>query len=92
MYLFLFRYASGHSYYFLLYDGYCPQNTFYIKILQDKGVNISFTDLTKLKNGDHLIICQKKVKNYISKNYSVEIIKNIRNVTKCKIISRTTKS
>ncbi len=77
--------------YYLLDDapwGYNAHNKFYVKILQDKGVNISFKDWKKLDKGDKVIAYQKNVKDYIVMHYNHDIINVTGNVTRFKIYDR----
>lgn len=61
-----------HSYF--LYNGYNPHHWFYIRTLQDKGVNIDYKDWTKLEVNDKVIACQDDVKNYINEHYTSEVL------------------
>jgi 4-amino-4-deoxy-L-arabinose transferase-like glycosyltransferase len=74
--------------YFLLYDGYGAQNEFYVNILNDKGINISFKDWKTLKEGDKVIVQQQSIKDFIEQNYSYNIIGRYgNNVIKYEIIN-----
>ncbi|WP_317899860.1 ArnT family glycosyltransferase [Aurantibacillus circumpalustris] len=53
----------------LAYDGYKAQNTFYLRVLNDKGVNTHEKEYTGLVKNDMVIACQEHVKNYIRNNY-----------------------
>jgi len=77
--------------YFLLYDGYNAHNKFYLNILNDNGVKIEFKDWTNLNDGDKVIVCQQNVKEYINNNYLYEVIENINNISKYRIISKINK-
>lgn len=77
--------------FYFLYDGpwgYNAHNKFYLKILQDKGVGISFKDWKNLDKGDKVIAHQREVKDYIIMNYAHDIINVTGNVTKFKIYDR----
>ena len=69
----------------LLYDGYNAQNLFYLKMLNDKGVQISFKDWRKLAPMDIVIACQNHVKQYVEEHYEHEIIQINENVVTYKI-------
>lgn len=72
--------------YYLLFDGYNAQIQFYLNILNDKGINISFKDWKNLDSGDKVITYQNNVKQYINEHYTFEKISEIVNVQKNKII------
>jgi 4-amino-4-deoxy-L-arabinose transferase-like glycosyltransferase len=77
--------------YFLLDDspwGYNPHIKFYVVILQDKRVNISFKDWKNLNNGDRVITHQKNIKDYIIMNYTHDVINQTGNITKFNIYGR----
>ena len=59
---------------YLIYSGYKADNIFYLNILKDKGIDISLKDREKLKIGDKVIVCQKKVEQYIDKHYGYEVL------------------
>lgn len=70
---------------FLLYDGYYAHNLFYINILNDKGVNISLKDWTKLEAGDVVLTHHSHLKDYIATHYTSEVIETTGNVITYKI-------
>jgi 4-amino-4-deoxy-L-arabinose transferase-like glycosyltransferase len=78
------------GYYLAFYevDGNNAHNLFYLNILNDKGVTISFKDWKILDKGDKVIAHQKEVKEYIIMNYTHDIINVAGNVTKFKIYDR----
>ena len=73
---------------YLLYDGYNAHNLFYLKILNDEGVQIAFKDWRNLSPMDITIACQNQVKQYIKKHYKHEIIHTTGNVLTYKIYGR----
>lgn len=74
--------------YYLLYDGYKAHNDFYLRMLQDKGIAISFKDWKELENGSRVIAYQNNVKQYVEDNYNYELIKETGKVKKYKINDR----
>jgi hypothetical protein len=77
------KYNLNNSY--LLYDGYKTHNLFYLKLLNDKGTQISFYDWRNLKSGDTAIAYQTNVKQYLSDHYNYEVILKNGNVLMYKI-------
>jgi 4-amino-4-deoxy-L-arabinose transferase-like glycosyltransferase len=73
---------------FLLYDGYYAQNLFYINSLQEKGVHVNFKNWENLDNNDVVFAYQNHVKEFVEKNYSVEILNQVKNVVTYKIHGR----
>jgi len=75
--------------YILLHNGYYAHNLFYVRILQDKGMAISLkTDWKNLKVNDRVLVHQQEVKDYITRHYSVDLLKNYHNVLFYKIKGR----
>ncbi len=74
--------------YYLCEEGYNPQNTFYLKILQKKGIKISPKDCANLSVGEKAIAHQKNIKDFIDSHYNTEIIGQFDNVVKYKINGR----
>jgi hypothetical protein len=75
--------------YTLLHNGYYAHNLFYVRILQDKGMDISLkTDWKNLKVNDRVLVHQQEVNDYITRNYSVDLLKNYHNVLFYKIKGR----
>lgn len=70
---------------YLLYDGYNAHNLFYLNILNDRGVQISFKNWRKLASMDIVIAYQNHVKKYVKKYYKQEIIQVDGNVVTYKI-------
>ncbi len=70
---------------YLLYRGYKVQNIFYLNILNDKGVKISFKDWKNLNSGDVAIACQDNIKNYVEEHYDFEVINKVGKVLTYKI-------
>jgi hypothetical protein len=66
------KYDLNHHY--LVYEGYNAHLLFYIKILNDKGIDISFKDWSKLLPNDTVIVSQHYLKEFIEKNYDFKLI------------------
>ncbi|MCF8297452.1 MAG: glycosyltransferase family 39 protein [Saprospiraceae bacterium] len=73
--------------YFILYDGHYANLRFYMNILNDRGVDISFKNWKNLQSGDLVIVCQNNVKQYVEEHYDLEKIEEIGNVIKYRIIT-----
>jgi len=58
---------------YVLYEGYNTHNLFYIKLLNEKGTNISFKDWTDLSPGDIVIAHQPHVREYVEQHYMHEV-------------------
>ncbi len=71
-----------------IYDSYCPQNLFYIKVLKNKGVNILFKDAKFLKNNEVVISYKTSIEEYLRTNYNLELIAENGSINRYKIISR----
>lgn len=76
---------SGYT---LLHGGYAPHHYFYITVMNDKGVDISLRkDAKNLKPNDKVFAQQSDIKDYISSNYTYEILRTEKDVVFYKIIS-----
>ena len=64
----------------LLHDGYDAHITFYVDILNDKGINFVRKNWEKLESGDIVITHQNQIKEYIEKTYSCKLIESYGNV------------
>ena len=71
-----------------IYDSYCPQNLFYIKILKNKGVNILFKDAKFLKNNEVVLSYKTSTEDYLITNYNLELIAKNGSINKYKVISK----
>lgn len=72
--------------YKLLNDGYAANNLFYIRLLNDKGVDIQIRfDWKNFQENDKVIAYQDHVRDYLTSNYSVEVIQSFYNVFYYKI-------
>jgi len=71
---------------YLLYEGYEIQNLFYLNLLNDKGVKISFKDWRNLAPSDKVIAHQPNVKKYVEENYAHEVLYTRGNIVTYKII------
>ena len=80
------KYDLNHQY--LLYDGYNAHHLFYVKILSDKGIQISFKDWRRLEPADIAIAHQDHVKHYVEEHYEHEAIHAEGNVVTYKIYGR----
>jgi 4-amino-4-deoxy-L-arabinose transferase-like glycosyltransferase len=74
--------------YFYLNEAYVAQDYFYLERLKQKGVNINRKNFWELAPGDHVIVAEASIKDYIAKNYeaNVEFTKN--HIVLYKIIGR----
>lgn len=77
---------------FLIYDGYSAQNLFYMNVLNDKGIQLSFKSADKLENGDVVIVCQDKMKDYIANHYQISPIAQSNNIFTYKIVDKSGKN
>lgn len=50
------------------------QLQFYMKMLQDKGVNVSFGDFRTLVPGDRIIVCEQNIKDYLLKKHTCKVL------------------
>lgn len=73
---------------YLLYNGYNAQNLFYLNILNDKGIQISFKDWKKLSPLDIAIAYQNNVKRYVEEHYEYDVVHTEGNVVTYKINGR----
>lgn len=73
---------------YLLYDGYGVHNLFYLKILNDQGIQISFKYWKNLQKEDIVIAQQENVKLYLEENYTLEKMNTKGNVITYKIHGR----
>jgi 4-amino-4-deoxy-L-arabinose transferase-like glycosyltransferase len=76
---------------YVLYDGYNAHNLFYVNILNDKGIKISFKDWAKLEPTDVSITQQAHIKQYVEKHYENEIININGSIVTYKIHGRNDK-
>lgn len=74
--------------YYLMPKGNNIQNNFYIKILESKGIMLSFKDWKKLEKGDKVLVSKNNIKNYIEKKYFYQVIKEKGNIIKYQIYGR----
>ena len=66
-------------------------NQFYLNVLNDKGIKISFKDWTKLEPMDISIAQQVHIKQYVEEHYENEIININGSVVTYKIHARNDK-
>jgi 4-amino-4-deoxy-L-arabinose transferase-like glycosyltransferase len=59
---------------YLLYDGYNSHNLFYVKLLNEKGINFNYKDWRKLSVGDVVITQQFHLKEYVKKSYNNKLL------------------
>lgn len=70
--------VSGYT---LLQNDYGAHNQFYINILKDKGVDINLKyDWKNINVNDMVIAHQQEVKDYITKNYTFDVVKSYYNI------------
>lgn len=69
----------------LLTHGYNTQNLLYVKVLQDKGVDIEVKDWQNLEPNDKVLVHQPEMMECINEFYDYEILSKARNVYKLKI-------
>ena len=74
--------------YYLLLKEYNTPVKVYLKILQDKGVDIILKDWKHLDDGDKVIAFEKEVKQYIDKHYAYEVIQKKEYVVTYKVLNR----
>lgn len=77
------KYDLNHCY--LLYDGYNTQNLFYLRILQDNGVEVDFKDKRTLNSGDVVVVQQEDIKVWLKANYSIRELSKTGNIIQYKI-------
>lgn len=73
---------------YLVYDDYYAHNLFYLNLLNDNGVKISFKDKDDLKPYDTVIVPQNHNKQYIMDRYNYEVISTINTVVTYRIDGR----
>jgi 4-amino-4-deoxy-L-arabinose transferase-like glycosyltransferase len=72
----------------LLYEGYKAPNLFYVKALNERGVQFEFKDWKELEKGDIVIACQENIKQYIQEHYFFEFVEVKKKVVTLKIQER----
>jgi len=73
---------------YLLYEGYDLQNLFYIRLLNEKGVNVSIKKLKDVKVGDVVITSQNPVRNHLRNNYHIKELERDQIVYTYKILQQ----
>lgn len=73
---------------FICFAGEISPVYFYVNLLNDKNMHVSFKDWNNLQQGDLVIAGQKNVKTEIEKKYEVEITEDVNKVRKYKIFGR----
>lgn len=73
---------------YVLYDGFNTHYLFYLKVLNGKGINISFKDWKQLEAGDLVIAQQQHIKQYVEENYKFESSNLKQNVVKYNIYGK----
>jgi 4-amino-4-deoxy-L-arabinose transferase-like glycosyltransferase len=71
---------------FLLIDDSTDQFFLYLKVLEKKGVHVSYKTREELKAGDTIIMWEQRLKDYIASKYNYETIENYKNISKYKLI------
>jgi 4-amino-4-deoxy-L-arabinose transferase-like glycosyltransferase len=64
----------------LVHEGYATHNLFYLRLLNDKGVNISFAKVGDLKKGQAVIVHQADQDSILKKNFYTTQISAHKNV------------
>ena len=72
----------------LLYDGYSPQNHFYAKLLNEKGVLLAQKDWEALQSQEVVLANQLHVKQYLEGHYDHEILEVNGGIVKYRIHGR----
>jgi len=72
------KYDLNNTY--IIDKGYNAHHLFYVKMLNDKGINISFNKYEKLQVGDTIIVSNNVLKQKVEELYEVEIIDKINNI------------
>lgn len=74
--------------YYICYDGYFAQNSMYISLLAEQGVNVKRIHYNKLNPDNIVIASQPHIKKEIERIYEFKILDSRDNLLKYKIISR----
>ncbi len=64
----------------ICYEGYNAHLLFYTNLLNEKGENVTFADVSLLQQGDTVIASQKEIQDSIENNFEFSEIKNQENV------------
>lgn len=73
---------------YLVHDGYNAHLLFYLNILNDKGIAISFKDWQKLEPNDIVIASQNVIKDKLKSHYDFEVLKEDGSVSTYKIVKK----
>lgn len=73
---------------FLLYDGYYAQNLFYLKMLENKGINLRFKSWEALSENDKVIIPQDYIRQYVQAHYKVDTLSEKGSIITYQILSK----
>ncbi|KAA3633003.1 MAG: glycosyltransferase family 39 protein [Bacteroidetes bacterium] len=74
--------------YFLMLEGYGAHCEFYVKMLQEKNINIRIKHHSKLDPGDKIIIHQANVKKYIEAEYDYKLLEKSGSILKYQVYER----
>ena len=66
--------------YYFIEEGYHPENLFYMNILNEKGIKISYKKKEDLAPNDKVITYQNEINQYIKTHYEWEFLRNDKNV------------
>jgi hypothetical protein len=66
---------------FILVDGYSPQNDFYVRVLQDRGVDVARKDWRELQAGDRVLVADRKIQTGLLATYACEVVDRSDRVT-----------
>ena len=64
------QYQLNNSHF--LYEGYNAHNLFYLRLLNDKGINVKYKDYKFLQEGDTVIVQQPEVLEYLKDHYRTD--------------------
>ncbi|MDD4967855.1 MAG: hypothetical protein PHT07_00340 [Paludibacter sp.] len=77
---------------YIVYAGYNANVLFYVKLLQEKGIQIKFKDRNKLDLGNTVILSQPFMKSFVAKNYSYKLLKRDGSIDTYIIIGKNRKT
>jgi 4-amino-4-deoxy-L-arabinose transferase-like glycosyltransferase len=72
----------------VLLDGYSPQNEFYIRLLQDRGVDVARRDWRQLEPGDRVLVQPGTIADGLAETYECEEIWQSGKLTIFEVVSR----
>ena len=69
------------------YDGYAAHVRFYVKLLNDKGKNISVKKRENVVVGETVLFSQREVREFLEENFEYNILEEFYNVRIYEIIA-----